>query len=193
MGEANKKALWLRNIAAYWRARAAGSQNPDAQLRLNATAAHYEELARGVRSTDTRSRYVFSYASKQRVLLVSAGAVVTEETYLQGYDTIVRFISSRGPCSMILDLSAVEDFKLSFKFASTVARRKPAVPIGMSRFIVAPQPEVYSIWHSVELMRSSTRVPITVLRNLDEALARLGVSRSEFSELGDLWLGVSSR
>jgi hypothetical protein len=171
--------------------RAAESQNAEARLRLNATAAHYEQLAGGVLMENKRSHYFFSYASKQRVLLVTAGAVVNEETYLQGYDAIVRFISSRGRCSMILDLSAVEDFKLSFKFASTVATRKPAVPRGMSRFIVAPQADIYDLWHSVELLRCSTQVPITVLHNIDEALERFGVSRSEFSELGALSVEVS--
>jgi hypothetical protein len=181
MREQGKAALRFRNIAAYWRARAAKSKNAETQLRLNATAAHYENLAHGKKLATCP----FSYASKQRVLLVSAGAIVDENTYLKAYDTTVLFIASRGPCSGIMDLSAVEDYRISPRFVSLVGTRKSVVPQGMSRFVVAPQEKVYDMWRTVELMRSSTEAPITVVRHIDHAFAHFGVTRSDFEEVFD--------
>src|SRR5262249_54867668 len=100
--EPSKAALRFRNIAAYWRDRAAKSQNPEPRPRLNPTAAHYDGLARGTRSRDEPVHCGFGYASRQQLLLITAGAMVDETIYLDVYDATVRFIASRGPCSMIL-------------------------------------------------------------------------------------------
>jgi hypothetical protein len=189
----DKLTLGYQNIAAYWRALAGKTQNPEARLRFSTTAAHYEELAAAGHRRDERSHYVFSYAAKQRILLVQAGPVVNEHTYLQGYDAITRFICSRGPCSMIFDLSAVEEFNISAKFTSTVARRKPAIPPGMSRLVVAPQERIYDLWHSVEVLRSPTTAPFRLVARMEEALAHFHVSRWAFSELGRLSVEVSSQ
>ena len=176
MGDPSKAVLRLRNIAAHWRSRAAKSQNPETRLRLNATAAHYEKLARAAQSP-------FSYASRQRLLLIKARPVVDETLYLKAYDTTVRLVESLGPCSMILDLSAVEDFHISPKFASIVGSRKSAVPAGMSRFVVAPRENVYEVWRKIEIVRSSTAAPITVVRHIDQAFAHFGVTGSDFNEV----------
>ena len=183
MGEPCKTELRFRNIAAYWRARATKLQNPEARIRLNATAAHYEKLARGAQSNKENICSSFIYASRQRVLLITARPVVDETIYLEAYDTTVRFVEARGPCSMILDLSAVANFGISPKFATIVGMRKSAVPPGMSRFVVAPQDNVYEICSRVEHLRSSTAAPINLVRHIDQAFAHFGVTRSDFAEV----------
>jgi len=171
----------MRNIAAYWRARAAKSQNPDAQLRLNANAAHYEELARDSLLRDERSHYVLSCAPKHRLLLTTMGKTMNEEIYLASYDAVARFTAIRGPHSGIYNLSAVEDFDISSKFAFSIAKRKPVLAPGMSGFVVAPKSDVYEVYRSIENLRLSTPSPITVVGHIDEAFAHFGVSLSDFS------------
>ena len=186
MEEHNKAAVRFRNISAYWRARAAKSQNPEVQQRLEATAAHYEELARGAQSP---LHYLFSYAPRQRLILIDVGKILNANIYLDVYDASVRFIASRGPCSLILDLSRVEHCNISSKFAFAIATRKSAIPPSMSRLVVAPQPQVYEVCRSVEHLRSSTPAPIIVVRQTGDAFAHFAVSRSDFREIEPLQSG----
>jgi hypothetical protein len=92
----------------------------------------------------------------------------------------VRFIASRGPSSLILDLSAVEELNFSSRFALKIGRRKAAIPARMSRFVVAPQQKVYEFCRSVEALRASTAAPISVVREIGVAFARFGVARADF-------------
>ena len=181
MGEPDKAALWLSNIAAYWRARAAKAQNPDAQLRLNANATHYEELARRSLLRDERSHFVLSCTPKHRLLLTTMGKTMNEDIYLASYDAVARFTAMRGPHSGIFDLSAVDDFDISPKFAFAIAKSKPVLARGASGFVVAPKSDVYEVYRSIEILRASTPSPITLVGHIDEALAHFGVSISDFS------------
>jgi hypothetical protein len=118
--------------------------------------------------------------AKHRVLLITFGKRVTKETYLSAYDAAKHAVAARGPCSLIADFSAVENFDLSTDFLREIGTMAPAVPAGMGRVVVAPQPVVYGSSRIVETLRSETIAAVKVVRTIDEAYAAFGTQESDF-------------
>jgi len=130
------------------------------------------------------SEFQAQFDARHRVLLVTAGKRITRELYLGMYDAVQRFCAVEGPCSMILDLSAVTEFNLPFEFLREIAAMEPAVPGPMLRIAVAPQPAIFGSARVVETLRSETTGPVTVVRALDEAFAAVGGAKpADFTAL----------
>jgi len=125
--------------------------------------------------------YRLAFDAKNRILLVSVTGELTREDYLAGYEAIDRFIAAAGPCSAIIDFSAVERFALSPDFARDIGKMRPAVPVGMKRVVVAPQPAVYGTARLVATLREGTGGELTLTQSLPEALARLGIDLPDFA------------
>ncbi len=117
---------------------------------------------------------------KHRVLLIEFGKRVTRNLYMDAYDTAKRFVAASGPHSLIVDFSRVEIFDLSTAFLREIATMSPAIPAGMGRVVVAPQPHVYGLSRIVETLRSETLAAIKVVRTMDEAFAAFGAQESNF-------------
>src|SRR5215469_13872110 len=100
------------------------------------------------------------FDARHRVLLVTAGALMTRAIHQRIYDAVKRFVAAQGPCSLILDLAAVSDFALSFEFLREIAEKEPVVPAPMRRIVVAPQPAVFGSVRIIETLRSETAAPV---------------------------------
>ena len=125
----------------------------------------------------------FEFDDKHRVLLVVVGKRLNRDIYLSLYAAIDRIVATRGPLSSILDLSSVLDFDVFGDFAREMAAMRPAIPPGMVCVVVAPQPVIYGTARIVETLRSTTAVPIKVVRSLDEAFASFGSIRFGFNPI----------
>jgi hypothetical protein len=128
----------------------------------------------------TDGDYGLRFDAKHRVLLITFGKRVTDTIYMSGYDAVKRFVAARGPYSLIVDFSPVEDFGLSSKFVREIGAMTPASPAGMARIVVAPQPAVYGVSRIVETLRAETVAAIKVVRTLAEAYASFVASDSDF-------------
>jgi hypothetical protein len=122
-----REALWQRNIAAYWRARAAKSRNPEARSHLNATAAHHQELAQAFRAPPKSAHFAFACAPKQQLILISAGKILTDAIYLDPYGAILRFTAAHGPGSLIPRPFGGREIQPLLEFAFAIGRQK-AIP-----------------------------------------------------------------
>jgi hypothetical protein len=127
--------------------------------------------------------YELLYAPAKQVLLMVAGVTFDREIYMHGYDKIDAFVAAHGPVSLILDLSAVEQFDISADFARVISVMKPAIPYGMARYAVAPQPLVYGVCRMVQTLRSMTQAPIRIVRQIGDAYADLNVQASDFGRI----------
>jgi hypothetical protein len=124
--------------------------------------------------------YTLHFDAKHRVLRIRFGKRVTKDSYMSAYDAAKRVVAARGPCSLIADFSAVENFDLAPSFLGEIGTMAPAVPAGMGRVVVAPQPVVYGSSRIVETLRSETIAAIKVVRTIDEAYAAFGTQVSDF-------------
>ena len=124
--------------------------------------------------------YRLHFDAKHRILHIAFGKRVTKDSYMAAYDAAKHVVAARGPCSLIADFSAVEKFDLSTDFLREIGTMEPAVPAGMGRIVVAPQPVVYGSSRIVETLRSETIAAIKVVRTLDEAFAAFSTHASEF-------------
>jgi len=120
------------------------------------------------------------FDAKHRVLAIAFGARLTEDIYMEGYALMSRFIAAQGPCSLILDLTAVTQFELSNEFLRLIGS-KLAVPGALKRLAVAPQPVIFGSGRMVETLRSEGDAPIQVVRTLAEAYAALGATAADFT------------
>jgi hypothetical protein len=115
-----------------------------------------------------------------RLLLVSISGDLTREEYLAGYEAVDRFMATAGPCPAIVDFSAVGRFDLSPQFAREIGKMRPAIPLGMKRLVVAPQPAIFGTARLVAALREGTGGELIVIQSLTEALALLGIESPHF-------------
>ena len=125
--------------------------------------------------------YRLAFDAKHRLLLVSVTGDLTREDYLAGYDAIDRFMAAAGPCSAIVDFSAIERFDLSPEFAREIATMRPAIPAGMKRLVVAPQPAIYGTARQVATLRQGTGGELILTQSVAEACAQLGIESPDFA------------
>jgi hypothetical protein len=132
----------------------------------------------------TNSPYMeLLYARAQRVLKLVMGASLDRTLYLNGYDRVARFVETHGSVSLILDLTAVENFDISAEFARAISAMQPAIPAGQLRVVTAPQPVIYGVCRIVQTLRSTTRAPIKLVDQIEDAYTALGVKESDFERV----------
>jgi len=128
--------------------------------------------------------YELLYAPAKRILKLVMGATLDRAVYMSGYDQVERFVETHGAVSLILDLTAVENFDIPAEFARAIAAMTPAIPSGMSRVVTAPQPVIYGVCRMVQTLRSTTLAPIKVVQRVEDAYAALDVKDADFESLG---------
>jgi len=124
--------------------------------------------------------YSFQSDLENRVILVTLGRVVTEESLLAAYEAVGRFIAAQGPYAGIMDLSAVEKLQIPAKFVWHLAHRAPMIPDGMARVVVAPRPAIYGMSRMFQILRDDQSRHLEIVRTLDEALKFLGRESAQF-------------
>jgi hypothetical protein len=122
---------------------------------------------------------------KHHVLLITYGKVATPASALTAYDSVKRFVSSEGPCSVLADLSTIENVDVPGDFVRSLAWMPTVIPPGLQRVVVAPRGDVYGLSRMFQLYRDKTSSDIHVVRTLEEAYSLLGLESPEF-EIVDL-------
>jgi hypothetical protein len=117
---------------------------------------------------------------QRRVVLVTLGKVVTEESALAAYTAVEQLIAAQGPHSGITDLSEVEKLRVSADFVWRLAAKPPMIPDGMSRIAVAPRPDIYGMSRMFQILRDNRGGHLEVVHTLQEAFELLGLESPEF-------------
>jgi hypothetical protein len=124
--------------------------------------------------------YALYPARQQGLVMAAVGKTLSQSIYMDLYHSLTRYEHAEGPASVILDLTGVEHLTMSSSFVRSIVDMEPAVPVGMSRYVVAPQPVIFGLARMVQTLRSLTRAPVEVVRSLGEAYAAFGVSGHDF-------------
>ncbi len=124
--------------------------------------------------------HVLSFDAANHLVRVAFDGVLTEVAYMAAYDDLAGFIASHGPCSSIVDFSTVGRFELSPEFARKIAAMRPAIPKGMQRVVVAPQPAIFGTARIVAVLREGTGGELTVVKTMAEGLAVFGLRAPAF-------------
>ena len=124
--------------------------------------------------------YSLQVDSEHRVVLVTLGKVVTEESALAAYTAVEQFIAAQGPHSGITDLSEVEKLRVSATFVWLLAAKAPMIPDGMSRIAVAPRPDIYGMSRMFQILRDNKGGYLDVVGTLLEAFELLGLRSPQF-------------
>ena len=124
--------------------------------------------------------YTLQADPEHRVVLVTLGKVVTEESALAAYTAVEQFIATQGPQSGITDLSEVKKLRVSADFIWFLAAKAPMIPDGMSRVAVAPRTDIFGMSRMFQILRDNRGSCLDVVRTLQEAFERLGLESPQF-------------
>ena len=89
--------------------------------------------------------YALYPARQQGLVMAAVGKTLSQSIYMDLYHSLTRYEHAEGPASVILDLTGVEHLTMSSSFARSIVDMEPAVPVGMSRYVVAPQPVIFGL------------------------------------------------
>jgi len=120
------------------------------------------------------------FERKHHVLLITYGKVATPASALAAYDSVERFVSSKGPCSVLADLSTIENVDVPGDFVRSLAWMPTVIPPGLQRVVVAPRSDVYGLSRMFQLYRDKMSSDVHVVRTLEEAYSLLGLESPEF-------------
>jgi len=123
--------------------------------------------------------HYLQFDPKQRVLLITLGKVVTQESALAAYTAVVRFIAAEGPCSAIADLSAVESAEVPGHFVQSLAWMRRAIPAGNRLILVAPRLAIYGLSRMFQLWRDEME-GYQIVHTLEEAYTLLALETPDF-------------
>ena len=129
--------------------------------------------------------FTLQFDRKHHVLLITYGKVATPASALIAYNSVERFVSAEGPCSVLADLSAIEDVDVPGDFVRSLAWMPTVNPPGLQRVVVAPRGDVYGLSRMFQLYRDKVSSDVHVVRTLEEACSLLGLEEPEF-EMVDL-------
>ncbi len=129
---------------------------------------------------------LLSLDEASQVALFTFAGVVTDRDILDGFRAIRGWMATNGPVSSITDFSAVTEFSVTSQAVNFLAAQPPLVPDGYLRIVVAPRDEIFGMARMFEMLGSSTRASVQVVRLLGEAHALLGREHFEFHPLLEL-------
>jgi hypothetical protein len=127
--------------------------------------------------------YELAYNRKDRVLLIFMGRTVTKASAVAAQTAVRCFIAAQGPCSIIANLSGVEQEELPGSFVRSLARAPSAIASGEWLILVAPQTVMYGLCRMFHLWRGEAENHM-IVRTLDEGYALLGVKPEDFQVVG---------
>ena len=119
--------------------------------------------------------FTLRFDSKDRVLLVTLGKVVTEAIVREIHPVVVRFVDAQGPCSLIGDFTAVESSELSAQSMRALAEMIPAIPDtpGSLRVFIAPRAAIYGLIRMFQIHQTDCiglAVVLTLLQGAEHAV-----------------------
>jgi hypothetical protein len=118
------------------------------------------------------------FDEKQRVLLITMGAVITEESVVAIRSAARLFLEAKNPKSVIADLSLVRRIEVSSDFIWDFATRPPASATGRPCVLVAPKDAAYGMSRMFQILRNTPR--LEVVHSMKEALELFGLKALNF-------------
>ena len=118
-----------------------------------------------------------------RVLMITFGKVVTNDTFLAGFAAVKDFVNHHGPYHGITDFSQVESFEITNELLNALGSMAPAFPVPMRRVVVASAPAAYVCARIVQTLRAGSSAPIEISATTEGAYARLHTDRSNFIDV----------
>jgi hypothetical protein len=106
---------------------------------------------------------------KHRIVLLSFGGTVTEQSLRSGFSDAINFVRENGMEGAILDFSAVEHFHVSMDFVRNYVNTREIVAPDKPRISVAPQPVIYGMHRAFSVYAESSGVFPEVVRTMAEA------------------------
>ena len=132
-------------------------------------------------------KYVIDLDPTHLVLRVTVTGTVTDPATRELYASVGDVAAAGGPYAAIFDLSevtgnqlSIETVLLSIETVLDLVRKRPAVPGGRPRVVVAPRPEDYGLFRMFEVLRDEMGRKLHLVISMDEAYAMLGVSPEDF-------------
>jgi hypothetical protein len=124
-----------------------------------------------------------SFDDLDQVLFIRFEGIVTDEVLLTRYRQVREWMATGGPCSSISDFSAVASFGVSTDGVSQLAAKAPLVPDNHLRVVVAPQDEVFGMTRMFEILGSSTRDRVHIVRDVPAAYRLMGIKEPHFRQV----------
>jgi hypothetical protein len=128
-------------------------------------------------------RAKFDRANK--VLLLQFEGKLSDESVAEFCRAIRKYWTTAEARMGIVDFSSVIEFALSGDLITQLAKSEPCMPDGFTRprVIVAPEERVFELARTYQILAENTRPALSVVRNMDEAFAELGVQSPHFEPL----------
>lgn len=126
----------------------------------------------------------FEYDAFHQILLGRFEGELNQESGAAFYAAIRKYGIATDARAGIWDFSAATE-NVASESIRRVARQEPAMPDPMNRpcFIVAPNSHLFGLSRMFQIAGEHKRPLLQVVRNLDEALAALGVKSPHFEHL----------
>jgi hypothetical protein len=126
-----------------------------------------------------------AFDTENKILLLSAEGVVTDQLVLDGYDLVKSCWDRYGACSYIIDYSQATEILLSAEAVRKLARKKPILQPQCFQLNVAPQNEMHRLARMYQIVSTQTRPTFQVVRTMEEALKLIGVASATFTPIQD--------
>lgn len=125
----------------------------------------------------------FQFDVNSRVLLVRLEGQLTNEAAIECYEAVEAYALEKNISAGIVDLRGVTSFPVSADLVRQLARRRPKVPAGIPRIIVAPHIVAYGLLRMFQLVADRSRPNFHVVRTVEQAMKLLHVQSPEFHSL----------
>jgi hypothetical protein len=127
----------------------------------------------------------FEFDAANKILLMRFKGRLTKESALELYQAIRTHSTATDASAGIWDFSSMTEVALSAEFLRRMVDLEPAMPDGAKRprVVIPPPTAGLSILRILEVAAQVTRPRFKVVRNMEEALAALGVQPPHFQPL----------
>jgi hypothetical protein len=119
------------------------------------------------------------------ILYIRFEGIVTDEVFLSRYQQVREWHAVHGRLSHISDFSEVTSFAVTTHGIGQLAESAPLVPDNLLRIVVAPQDVAFGMSRMFEMLGSSTRNAVHVVRTVAEAYKLAGVGALDFYPIVD--------
>ncbi len=119
--------------------------------------------------------YHWEFAAEERLLVVRFSGSLDSETLVNSYWKTAALVTALEPTSAVMDLTAVNDFRVQSETVQGLAERESYFAEHVRRFIVAPHDLPYGLARMFQMMGENTRQQLRVVRSCREVYAQLSI------------------
>lgn len=116
-----------------------------------------------------------------RLLFAEFSGAATEDTILEAFDAIRKFVSENGPCNIVRDYSKSKGITSS-AFVEKLGSLPPLVPVGLKHVIIVAHPVQYGVVRQLQALRAAVDGSnYHVVHSREEAWQILGITSPKLS------------